>query len=204
MTRGERKVRSTHRYARRASRSLCLNSPYDPEVVASGPCWTLLLRKSLNLFPQLHIRRKRRTRKRGIPGWVYSIPDVTASEDMQRGQGSSHSGRGRSPTRGYCEFLAQLHHENSQTEALPPQPSSKPELKQASSAWISGLTKVRPSTENLRHSSECSANTVFDAASPADPSLGTLISYGVCKRTQDGKVGGSAARQVDNHSSLIS
>jgi hypothetical protein len=42
----------------------------------------------------------------------------------------------------------------SQTEALSPQLTFKPELKQASDAWTSGLTKMRPSAENLRHWSD--------------------------------------------------
>ena len=43
---------------------------------------------------------------------------------------------------------------DSQTEALSPQLTFKSELKQASNAWASGLTKMRPSAENLRHCSQ--------------------------------------------------
>jgi hypothetical protein len=83
-----------------------------------------------------------------------------------------------------------------------PQLHPKPELKQASNAWTSGLTKARPSAENLRH---WSGSRIVDVASPPESPFGTtILSYGVCKRTQDGRVGGSTARQVDNLSSLIS
>jgi hypothetical protein len=108
-------------YARRASRSLRLNSPYGPEDgrhYGTRAVFRIPLRPSLCISPQLRQRWRRDSLSaRSEPSLGFPVGSrpilkcTSCSNHSQKGHIRSHSGVERSPTRGYRDCLAQLDHQ---------------------------------------------------------------------------------------------